>query len=94
MATPSHQDFDLYAGRDCILQIPAVDEDGSPYNFEAQTHVSWWLGLSKPNPLVIKSSLLPGEITLADGLVLVRVRNTDTRALRPSSDSRGLPART
>ena len=47
-ASPSRQNLTLYAGRDVILIFPAVnDEDGSPYVFEAETVVSWWLGLSK-----------------------------------------------
>ena len=88
-ASPSRQTLTLYAGRDVTLIFPAVnDEDGAPYVFEAETVVSWWLGLSKVNPLVTKSSLLPDEITVVGNMVQVRIKHADTTTLKPSSSGR------
>jgi hypothetical protein len=85
----TRQDFDLYAGRDYVLEIPTVNnEDGSPYVFEVDTKVYWWLGLNKNNPLVEKMSTDPNQIAISGNTVIVRVKHDDTTALKPSSASR------
>jgi hypothetical protein len=85
----TRQDFDLYAGRDYVLLIPTVNNtDGSPYVFEADTRVYWWLGLDKTNPMVEKISTDPTQITIAGSTVTVKIKHLDTTALKPSSSSR------
>jgi hypothetical protein len=85
----TRQDFDLYAGRDYVLSIPTVNnEDGSPYVFEPDTTVYWWLGLDKNNPMVAKISSDPAQITITGNTVFVRIKNSDTTELKASSSNR------
>jgi hypothetical protein len=76
------------AGSSDRAESPIRHNPSRPYAFEAQTAVNWRLGLSKIDPLVSKTSLVAGEITIVGSEVQVRIRNTDTKALRPSSSSR------
>jgi hypothetical protein len=92
-APATRQDVEVRIGRDCFINVPIKNTDGSPYLFLADKTVVWRFGLHKSTPLLTRRSddaQNPVLILADESRVLVPIRAADTTVptrMIPSSPS-------